>query len=147
VLFFGAWKVGILGLLTTSIQNHRARLRLCLLMFIGSAHPNLCSGIGALPVRHFRQEEHHWTLSPNKRQRTPYGLARELDANWKNSLVPPFRSHLPEAHISLKPTSKTSAQNAIEKINNPCSQAPVGFALCGVTRPHKNVGVGRFPLR
>jgi hypothetical protein len=33
-------------------------------------------------VRHFWQEEHCWTLNPNKRQiRTAYGLARELDVS------------------------------------------------------------------
>jgi hypothetical protein len=52
---------------------------------------------------------------------TAYGLALELDA-MDEQVVPPLRSHLPEAHISLNPTWKTSAQNAIEKINNPAAK-------------------------
>jgi hypothetical protein len=76
------------------------------------------------PVRHFRQEEYHWTLTPtngNGKLRAAYWLARELDATDEH-LVPPVGSHLPEAHISLKPTWKTSEQNAIEKINNPAAK-------------------------
>jgi hypothetical protein len=56
-----------------------------------------------------------------RRGQTAYGLARDLDAT-DEQLVPAFRSHLPEAHISLKPTWKTSAQNAIETINNPAAK-------------------------
>ena len=39
-------------------------------------------------VRHFRQEEHHWTLNPNKRQlQIAYGLARELDGRTARSAI------------------------------------------------------------
>jgi hypothetical protein len=113
-----AWS-GNPGLLRRSKPTERGCV--CAANVYWFSHPNLFRGM-VRQVRHFRQEEHHWTLNPNKRQlRTAYGLARELDAT-DEQRVPPFRSHLPEAHICLKPAWKTSAQNAIEKINNPAAK-------------------------
>ena len=54
-----------LGLLRRSKPAERGYV--CAADVYWFSHPNLCSGM-VRPVRHFRQEEHHWTLNPNKQQ-------------------------------------------------------------------------------
>ena len=89
-----------------------------LLMFIGSA---ILIYVAGWCVRSFPERRTSLDAKSQQTARTSYGLARELDAT-DEQLVPPLRSHLPEGLISLKPTWKASAQNAIEKINNPAAK-------------------------
>ena len=69
MLFFG---LGV-GIWVYNVDpNPPSEATFVLLMFVGSAIL-IYSGGMVRPVRHFRQEEHHWTLSPNKRRGHPMG--------------------------------------------------------------------------